>query len=84
MENSADLTYMGRPLVRKGQEIYYGSMTDKYVIHLNIVSDNKVIIQLEYTDPDIKGSGKIVKTAERSSLGEAMEISSAWLAKNNK
>ena len=28
------LTYKGKPLVRKGNEIYYGDMSEKYVIML--------------------------------------------------
>ena len=32
------LTYKGRPLVRKGNEIYYGDMSEKYVILLQIMS----------------------------------------------
>lgn len=30
------LTYKGRPLVRCGDTIYYGSMTEKFVIKLEI------------------------------------------------
>ena len=32
------LTYKGRPLVRNGNTIYYGNMTDDYVIMLQINS----------------------------------------------
>ena len=31
-------TYKGKPLVRCGDEIYYGSMEDKYVIRMQIKS----------------------------------------------
>ena len=53
-------TYKGKPLVRCGDTIYYGSMQDKYVIKMDIKSKKKVqdlevadrvTIQLMYTDP---------------------------------
>ena len=28
------LTYKGKPLVRKDNELYYGNMTDPYVLYL--------------------------------------------------
>ena len=45
------LEYKGKPLVRCGKTIYYGSMSEAYVVCLNILSDE-----------DIKGlkvSGKV-------------------------
>lgn len=86
-EQTAQLTYRGRPLVRNGDEIYYGRMSDKYVIYLKISAydasglPSKILIRLQYTDPDIRGKGKIVKEVERTSLAEAMELASAWLKK---
>lgn len=35
-------TYKGKPLVRCGDTIYYGSMQDKYVIKMDIKSKKKV------------------------------------------
>ena len=35
-------TYKGKPLVRCGDVIYYGSMKDKYVVKLEIKSKKKV------------------------------------------
>ena len=32
------LTYKGKPLVRKDREIYYGNMTDPYVLYLQVLS----------------------------------------------
>ena len=36
------LTYKGKPLVRKGNEIYYGDMSEKYVILFKIQSTKRV------------------------------------------
>ena len=32
------LTYKGKPLVRKDNELYYGRMTDPYVLRMQILS----------------------------------------------
>ncbi len=94
MENNENkyLCYKGRPLVRSGNEIYYGNMTDKYIIFIKEISSKKVNdvdvgtkfeIQLLFTDPDIKGRGKIHQTSEKSSFAEALELSEAWLNRFN-
>ena len=92
MENNY-LTYKGHPLVRCGNEMYYGSMSDKYIVFIRELSTRKVNdvevgskfeIQLLYTDPDIKGRGKIVRSSERSSFSDAMAFAEAWLRANNK
>ena len=53
------LTYKGKPLVRKDNELYYGRMTDPYVLYLQILSTkqsgnmqvaDKVHLQLLSTD----------------------------------
>ena len=56
------LEYKGRPLVRCGNTIYYGSMADPFVVCLKVQSEkkqgdqtiaDKVIIQLLNTDEQI-------------------------------
>ena len=91
MENNY-LSYKGHPLVRCGNEMYYGSMSDKYIIFIKELATKKVNdvdvgsrfeIQLLFTDPDIKGRGKIVKSIERASFSDALEIAEAWLVRAN-
>ena len=36
------MTYKGKPLVRCGNELYYGSMDEPYVIHLVVKSTKDV------------------------------------------
>ena len=38
MAYAPKLTYKGKPLVRKGNEIYYGNMTDPYVLYLQVMT----------------------------------------------
>ncbi|MDF1495793.1 hypothetical protein [Caproiciproducens sp. CPB-2] len=83
-------TYKGKPLVRCGDVIYYGSMQDKYVVKLEIKSKKKVqdldvadrvTIQLMYTDQNIRSRKQIVKSSEKPGLYLAMDIADAWLTR---
>ena len=84
------LTYKGRPLVRKDNTIYYGNMTDDFVIMMQINSSkefgdldlsSKVSIQLINTDPDVSIKEKIVKSSEKKGLYAAMDIADIWLTR---
>lgn len=81
-------TYKGKPLVRCGDEIYYGSMEDKYVIRLQIKSKkeenglemaDKIAIQLLCTDPDLSPRKQLVKSSEKNGFYLAMDIADIWL-----
>ncbi|TQI65797.1 hypothetical protein [Clostridium sp. KNHs216] len=83
-------TYKGKPLVRCGDVIYYGSMQDKYVVKLEIKSKKKVqdldvadrvTIQLMYTDQNIRSRKQIIKSSEKTGLYLAMDIADAWLTR---
>ena len=81
-------TFKGKPLVRCGDEIYYGNMEDEYVIGLQIKSKreengmeiaDKVAVQLLCTDPDLSPRKQLVKTSEKKGLYLAMDIADIWL-----
>ncbi len=82
------LTYKGRPLVRCGDEIYYGNMEEPYVIRMQIKSKkevngqevpDKVTVQLMATDPDLSPRKQLVKSTEKSGMFVAMDIADIWL-----
>jgi arginyl-tRNA synthetase len=84
----AALQYKGYPLRRKDNLIYFGSMADKYIIMLQILSTKKikdmdvatkVSVQLQLTDPDLKSRDRVVKKSEKDSLYAAMDVASVWL-----
>ncbi len=88
MAKSAVLEYKGHPLRRKDNLIYFGSMSDKYIIMLQILETkkvkdmdvaSKVSVQLQLTDPDIKSRDRVVKKSEKDSLYAAMDVASVWL-----
>lgn len=87
-EKEKFFSYKGKPLVRCGNEIYYGNMSDKYVILLQILESKtvegmevatKVLVQLLLTDTDIKASSRVVKKSEKGGLYDALDIGSIWL-----
>ena len=41
MAFTPSLTYKGRPLVRCGNDIYYGSMKDPFVVYLQVLSTDE-------------------------------------------
>ena len=82
-------TYKGRPLVRCGDEIYYGNMSEPYVIRLQVKSKNevnglqvsdKVTVQLLATDPDLSPRKQLVKSSEKHGLFVAMDIADICLS----
>ena len=82
------LMYKGRPLVRSGNVLYYGSMAEKYVIVMQILSTkdendmtmaDKIQIQLMLTDPEVRMKDRIIKKSEKNGLYNAMDIGSIWL-----
>ena len=87
-EEKIPLTYRGRPLRRKDNLIYYGSMADKYIIMLQVMDTKKVddldvatkvAVQLQLTDPDLKSRDRVVKKTEKDSMYSAMDVASVWL-----
>lgn len=87
------LTYKNKPLVRRGNEIYYGDMSEKYVIKLDILSTKKegdlesadrVKVTLMSSDITADAKDLIIKTSEKKSLFEAMDIGSIWLERELK
>jgi ribosome-associated translation inhibitor RaiA len=82
------LEYKGHPLRRKDNLIYYGSMTDKYIIMLQVTESKKVkdmdvatrvIVQLQLTDPNLKSRDRVVKKSEKSSFYAAIDVAAVWL-----
>ncbi len=87
-KKSTGLTYRGRPLMRKDNLVYYGSMADKYIVMMQILDTKsvgdanvatRVSVQLQLTDPDLKSRDRVVKKGEKEGLYNAMDVASVWL-----
>ena len=76
------LEYLGKPLVREGDTICYGDMTEKCILILEIFSYNKetgtpenILIQVI----DSKDPNKIIKQGNKKGLSEAFSTGLVWL-----
>lgn len=81
-------TYKGRPLVRCGNILFYGSLADDFVIMMMILSTkkvggaeiaDKVQVELQHTDPAVPPKDRVVKISVKDGLYSAIEIASIWL-----
>ena len=87
-EKNEVLKYKGRPLMRKDNLIYYGSMADEYIIMLQILESKKmedldlatrVSVQLQRTAPDVKARDRVVKKSEKDGFYTALDVGCVWL-----
>ena len=82
------LTYKEKPLVRKGNEIYYGDMAEAYVVKFTILSSkkegenevpDKVNVQLLKSDIQLSNKDRIAKETTKTSMFEALDVGFVWL-----
>lgn len=84
------LMYKGFPLVRSNKDIYYGNMSDEFVANIRVMSTHKegaldvadrVKVTLMRTAKNIDAKDMIVKTSDRNSLYEALDVANIWLTR---
>ena len=84
------LTYKGKPLVRKDNELY--RMTDPYVLRMQILSTkpvggmevaDKVHIQVFSTNDSLAPEARVFRQTTKNGLYNALDIGSIWLQKAN-
>ncbi len=82
------LTYKDKPLVRKGNEIYYGDMREAKVVKFKILSTKKtnegeipekVTVQLLNSDIQLPDKDRILKETTKDSFYEALDVGFVWL-----
>ena len=87
-EEKTVLQYKGRPLMRKENIIYYGSMADSHIVMLQILETKKmgdmdiatrVSVQLQLTDPAARSRDRIVKKSEKDGFYTALDLGCVWL-----
>ena len=89
IENGEFLEYKGQPLVRQGDEIFYGDLSQKYYIYMMIMNEkdtagngeipDRIMVQLCDSVTKSPKNQKIVH-----GFKEAFEFADAWLVRNNK
>ena len=82
--------YKGKPIVRQGDDIFYGDLSEKYYVYMMIMSDKKSpkgeqtvpgTIMVQLLDSNTKNPEKQKIT---NGLAEAFEFAEAWLRYNDK
>ena len=82
------LPYKGKPLVRKGKEIYYGDMSEKYIVKFEILSSkkdgkldiaDKVSVKLLDSNTDKNMKDRIIKDSVKDNLFSALDLGFTWL-----
>ena len=90
-KNEKLLMYKNRPLRRCKNEIYYGEMSDKYIVTIQVIDTTeqgdlnvggKVLVSLMLTDNAISLKDRIVKRSEKKGLYSALDIGSVWLERS--
>ncbi len=92
-EKNEVLMYKGKPLIRKDNMVYYGSMADEYILQMQILETTdlsdlklatKVAIQLQRTAADLRPRDRIVKKGEFEGFYAALEVGCIWMSRISK
>lgn len=87
------LTYKEKPLVKCGNEIYYGDMAEPFVVRFTVLSTvkageneipGKVRVELLKSDTQLPDKERIVKASEKDSFFDALDVGFVWLERNLK
>ena len=78
------LNYRGRPLVRCNKEIYYGNMSDPFVIFMQVLTEkdgvaDKIQVMLLSTDTTKAPQERVVKQSTKVGLYTALDFGCIWL-----
>ena len=90
------LEYKGKPLVREGNILLYGDMSEAYCLQLMVLTEKEIkvgdvsttvpdgiIVQILSTDASKSFSQRLAKQFEKNGLFDALDIGIAWLNKMN-
>ena len=85
-DENAVFTYKGKPLLRCGNQLYYGTPEDKYVVRFT-VEDSKDVsglqvgtrVKIDLMTNEGEERSRIMKQAERDGLYKALDIGLFWL-----
>ena len=80
------LTYKNKPLVKKGNTVYFGDMSEKFVIRFDILTSHKEgdlevadKIKVNLIKNDSEKLDNVTKSTEKNGFNEAMYFASTWL-----
>jgi len=74
--------------MRKDNFIYYGSMSDRFIIMMQVLESQKikdmdvatkVSLQLQHTHPNVKAKDRVIRKTEKDGLYNAIDVAVVWL-----
>ena len=83
-----ELIYKERPLTRRGNEMFYGFIDDKFLVKLtvketetidNINVSTKIMVQLITNNTYLEGKERVIKQKEATGLYSALDLGFVWL-----
>ena len=87
-EKTEELMYKNRPLVRRGNVMYYGYIDDAFIVKIteeeteNVGETEvgtKVTVQLTTNNSQLKDKERIIRQSKKSGLYDALDIGVVWL-----
>ena len=88
MAENRFLTYKDKPIVKCGKEIYYGDMSEPYVVRFNVLSTKKegddtipekVSVELLKSDTQLPEKERGSKNTVKDSFFDALDVGFIWL-----
>ena len=88
MAENRFLTYKDKPIVKCGKEIYYGEMSEPYVVRFNVLSTKKegddtipekVSVELLKSDTQLPEKERVSKSTVKDSFFDALDVGFIWL-----
>ncbi|MBQ2967319.1 MAG: hypothetical protein IJE10_04245 [Clostridia bacterium] len=85
---SDELMYKNRPLVRRGNVLYYGFIDDNFIVKLtedetekvgDVELGTKVTVQLTTNNTRLKDKERIIRQSKKNGLYDALDIGVVWL-----
>ena len=83
-----ELMYKGKPIVRRGNKMYYGFIDDDYIVELlvkdtekidNLDVTTEISVQLLTNKSQLQDSERVVKSSKKNSLYAALDLGAVWL-----
>ncbi|MEE1160533.1 MAG: hypothetical protein U0K70_00565 [Acutalibacteraceae bacterium] len=87
------LTYKNKPIVKCGNEIYYGNMAEPFIVRFTVLSTvkageneipGKVKVELLKSATQLSDKERVVKASEKDSFFDALDVGFVWLERNLK
>lgn len=87
-EKAEELMYKNRPLVRRGNVLYYGYVDDAFIVKITedetekvgeVEMGTKVTVQLTTNNTQLKDKERIIRQSKKTGLYDALDIGVVWL-----